>query len=182
MPRRLFAILLFVGLLLTACSGAKLTETTREEYTGPPIAAIALAPGGGPFADAIGVELFNMGLNVVDAEQTESILARIGLTDIQVTSPESFGALREAGVDALLVVKAVMAADGTPQSASVRVTSVHDSQLIAGITWQNGWGGMRGSISDRVMRQDLAEAAAQIAKRLSGRLQIKEEGGKQHPE
>ena len=36
-------------------------------------------------------------------------------------------------------------------------------RVIAGVAWQNGWGGMAGSIADRTMRQGLADAAKQIA-------------------
>ncbi len=52
--------------------------------------------------------------------------------------------------------------DGQPQSASVRVNSTRNGKIIAGVSWQNGWGGMAGSIADRTMRQDLTEAAVEI--------------------
>jgi hypothetical protein len=38
--------------------------------------------------------------------------------------------------------------------------------LLAGTTWQNGFGGQAGSIAD-VMRQGLTQAAAEIAKALA---------------
>ena len=160
---RLLTTMCMVGLAVSGCSGSKLSETIRTDYSGPPVTAIAISPGGGPFADAVGVELFNDGLTVLDADQTQGIIGRAGLTDLQVASPTSYEALSEAGADALLVVKAVMASDGSPESASVRLTSTHTSDVIAGLTWQNGWGGMRGSIADRTMRKNLAEAAGQIA-------------------
>ena len=158
-------------LFLVGCSGAKLTHTVRSEYSGPPIRAIALGPGGGVFADAVGVELFNNGLTVIDPQQTMEIIGEAGLTQLQITSDESYNLLADAGVDALLIVKAVMADDGTPESASVRLTSTHTSEIVAGMTWQNGWGGQRGSIADRMQRQNLAEAAAHIAGALVKRLE-----------
>ena len=157
-------------LLLIGCAGARLTQTIRSDYIGPPVTAVALSPGGGPLADAIGVELFNQGLTIVDPERTAQIIGRAGLTEFQVLSPEGYDALKSAGIDALLIVKAVMAADGTPESASVRITSMHTQQVIAGLSWQNGWGGQRGSIADRTMRKNLAGAATQIADTLAKRI------------
>ena len=172
-PKRFFLVSIvsvIAMVALVACAGSRVTETTRTEYRGVGIRSVAIAPGGGPITDAIGVELFNLGINVVDAEQTMSILGRVGLTEFQITTKESFQALRNAGADAVLVVKSVMANDGTPESAVARLTLTSTSELVAGITWQNGWGGQRGSIADRIMRQNLAEAATQIAKELVKRM------------
>ena len=163
-------ISLIAMIALVACAGPRVTETTRTEYKGSSIRSVAIAPGGGPFTDAIGVELFNHGIHVVDAEQTMNILGRVGLTEFQITTNESFQALRSAGADAVLVVKSVMADDGTPESAVARLTSTRTTEIVAGISWQNGWGGQRGSIADRVMRQNLAEAATQITKELAARM------------
>lgn len=159
-----------LAVLLVGCAGARLTQTVRPAYTGPPITSIALSPGGGPLADAIGAELFNHGITIIDPERTAQIIGRVGLSEFQILSPESYDALKDAGIDALLVVKAVMAADGTPENASVRITSTHTQNVIAGLSWQNGWGGQRGSIADRTMRKNLAEAAAQIAEALAKRI------------
>ena len=171
MKSKVILALLLVLPVLGGCSGAKISSAIRTEYLGPPISSIALAPGGGAFADAVGVELFNKGMTVVDPEQTMGILGRVGLSEIQVASPAGYSALREAGVDALLVVKAVMSGDGTPESASIRLTGTATSEIVAGLTWQNGWGGQRGSWADRTMRKNLTEAASQIAKGLLSRLE-----------
>lgn len=159
-----------IAIILVGCAGARLTQTVQSNYIGPPITSVALSPGGGPLADAIGVELFNQGITIIDPERTAQIIGRAGLSELQMLSAESYDALKDAGIDALLVVKAVMAYDGTPESASVRITSTHTHKVIAGLSWQNGWGGQRGSIADRTMRKNLAEAAAQIAEALAKRL------------
>lgn len=109
------------------------------------------------------MELFNDGVTVIDPEQTRGILGHLGISEIQIATPESYVALHKAGIDALLVVKGVMAYDGTPESASVRLTSMPTGEVVAGLTWQNGWGGMRGSIADRTMRKNLAQAASEIS-------------------
>lgn len=163
-------LLLCVPFLLTACASAQIAQSTRGSYTGPPIHTVAIAPGGGALADAIGVELFNDGLTVMDPEQTKGILGRVGISQVLIATSESYAALRNAGVDALLIVKDVMAQDGTPESASVRLTSTATRDVVAGLTWQNGWGGMRGSIADRTMRKNLVGAASEISNALVKRM------------
>lgn len=164
-------LVLAVCFMIGGCASARMSQSVRSNYQGPPIDVIAFAPGGGAFADAVGVELFNRGLTIIDPEQTVGILGHVGIAQIQIASPESYAALREAGVEGLLVVKAVMSDDGTPEGASVRLTSTTTSEVVAGLTWQNGWGGRRGSIADRSMRKNLATAAAQIADELMARVQ-----------
>lgn len=163
-------LLLCAPLVLGACAGAQIAQSTRGTYTGPPIHTVAIAPGGGALADAIGVELFNDGITVVDSEQTKGILGHVGISEFQIATPQSYAALHAAGADAILIVKGVMAADGTPESASVRLTSTSKGDVVAGLTWQNGWGGMRGSIADRTMRQNLAGAASEISGALMKRM------------
>ncbi len=53
------------------------------------------------------------------------------------------------------------------------MTATEGGRVLAGVTWQNGWGGMGGSIADRTMRQDLSEAASNIAHALSERVRQK---------
>ena len=166
-----FIVLFCAALALSACASAKVAQSVRGNYVGPPIRTVAIAPGGGALADSVGVELFNRGINVVDSEQTQGILGHVGISEIQIATPQSYAALRSAGADALLIVKGVMGADGTPESASARLTSTATGEVVAGITWQNGWGGMRGSIADRTMRKNLAEAASEVSDSLMQRMQ-----------
>ncbi len=116
------------------------------------------------------MELFNSGITVVDANEASSIIGRAGLREFELTSTQGYSALREAGIEAVLAAKSVDAADGTPESASVRITSTVSGEIIAGITWQNGWGGQRGSIADRTMRKNLSEAAREIAREIMKRI------------
>ena len=73
------------------------------------------------------------------------------------------GLFDQAGVDAILVVKATAGYDGSPDNATVKLVSLKDGKLIVGANWQNGHGGMRGSPMDRNSRSGLVEAASQIA-------------------
>lgn len=156
--------------LLTACSGSRVSAVKNGNPPAHAIRAIAFAPGGGLMADAVGVELANRGYVVIDTAQVTGIIGRIGLNEIELQQPAGLQAMREQGIDALLSVRSASGPDGTPQSASARMTSTHTGQVISGATWQNGWGGMQGSIADRVMRQDLGEAAEKIADSLTASL------------
>jgi hypothetical protein len=129
-----------------------------------------MAPDGGLLADAVGIELSNRGFTVIDQASTSKTMVRLNLNEIEITKPEGLARLKEQGIDAFLIVRAAGGYDQQPQSASARMTSTHNAQLLAGISWQNGWGGQAGSVADRVMRKGLAEAATEIADALVARL------------
>lgn len=167
--KHIAAALLAVS-LLGACSGAKVSSVKPNAAATHTVRAVAFAPGGGVLADAVGVELAARGFVIIDTHQLTGMMGRIGVNEVELYQPAGLQALREQGIDALLSVRSSASPDGTPQNASARVTSTHNGQVIAGATWQNGWGGMSGSIADRVMRQDIAEAAAKIAHTLAGQM------------
>ena len=165
MPRRLCALVAM--LLVFGCASSKVSQTINTTHSGPKIRAVALSPGGGVLADAIGVELFNRGFTVMDPSQAGTLLGRSDLTEFEIATSPNLQALSEKGVDALLVVKSANAADGKPQSASVRLTNTKTQQVVAAVSWQNGWGGQAGSMADRTMRKDVADAAKEIVDTLS---------------
>ncbi len=140
MRRNTLLLVTMVALLLAGCAYSKMSVTQRSGVAAKAIQRLAIVPGSGILGDAIGLELFNMGVHVVDADETATIVGRAGMDEIEVTSIEGYAVLREKGLDAVLTAKAVMAADGRPESASVRVTDTATGDLLAGITWQNGWG------------------------------------------
>jgi len=164
-------LLLLLGVLvLSGCASSKISVSSVPTGAAVKVDRIAIAPGSGVFGDAIAVELFNLGFTVVDSSETSRIAARVGLQEIEVTSDEGYAALREAGIEAVLSARAVSGTDGTPESASVRITSLKTGEIIAGVSWQNGWGGQRGSVADRTMRKNLSQAAREIAQEISKRL------------
>lgn len=132
------------------------------------IRVIALAPSGGVLADAIGLELAGRGLMVVDTNQTTNLLARLNLDEFELIKPQSLGLLKEKGIDAVMSVRTVADAAGGLRSAVVRLTSTSNGRVLAGATWDNGWGGQAGSIMDRSMRKGVADAAGEIAAGLLG--------------
>lgn len=153
-------------LAIGGCGTTKVSEAPRRAAPTQPINTIAMAPSGGLLADALGVELFNAGYQVIDTAQFSALMVRADVSEYEILAPQNLTKLQAQGIDAVLSAKAAADIDGNPKSASVRLTSTRDGQLLAGLTWQNAWGGMSGSVADRVMKKDLTAAAEQIANEL----------------
>ena len=152
------------------CAASKVSSLPVSSAAVQSVKVIAFAPGGGVLADAIGVELSNRGLTVIDSAATSSMMIRLNLNEVEITKPEGLNKLKGQGIDAILVVRAAGGQDDNPQSASARMNSTQNGQVLAGVTWQNGFGGQAGSMADRVMRKGLADAAAEIATSLVARV------------
>jgi hypothetical protein len=152
------------------CASSRLSHISASPKSSHKVSAIAFAPGGGLLADAVGVELANRGFTVIDPMATSNMLVRLNLTEIEVARPEGLAKLKSQGIDAYLVVRGAEGRDGRPESASARMNSTHTGQVLAGVTWQNGWGGQAGSPADRIMRRNLTEAANEIADALAQRI------------
>lgn len=172
MIRRHLLIVSALTLILTACSGSKVSTVPILVRAGGPVKTIAMAPGGGLLADSVAIELSNRGYTVIDQEDTSRMMVRLNLNELEVSKPEGLTKIHDQGVDAMLSVRAAAGYDGLPMSASARVVSTDTGKIISGVTWQNGWGGMAGSIADRTMRQGMAEAAKQITDSLAQSLPL----------
>ncbi len=155
-----------VLLALAGCASSKVSMAPAVIRASHPVQVIAMAPGGGLLADAVAVELSNRGYMVIDPAATSNLMVRINLSEVEVARPEGLMKLKDQGVDAYLTVRAAGSGDNRPDSASARLVSTHNNRLIAGVSWQNGWGGMEGSVADRTMRKGLSEAAIEIAEAL----------------
>ena len=156
--------------LLVGCASSKVSSLPIASQTKHAVKVIAFAPGGGLLADAVGVELSNRGFTVIDSSTTSSMMVRLNLNEIEITRPEGLAKLKDQGIDAFLIVRGGGGYDENPQSASARMNSTHNGQILAGVTWQNGFGGAAGSPADRVMRKGLTEAASEIAAALAQRV------------
>jgi hypothetical protein len=157
-------------MLSIGCASSQISSIPISAKPTHKVQAIAMAPGGGLLADAVAVELANRGLTVIDPSSTSNLLVRLNLTEIEVARPEGLAKLRDHGIDAYLVVRSAAGADGRPESVSARMNSTYTGQVLAGVTWQNGWGGVAGSPADRTMRKNLVEAANEIANALAQRV------------
>jgi hypothetical protein len=158
---------------VTACVASKLSTIPVSGRLAAPVKIIALDPGGGLLADAVSVELSNRGFTVLDSATTSRMMARLNINEVEISTSVGLEKLKAQGVDAYLTVRAAGGYDQQPQSASARVNSTSTGQVVAGITWQNGWGGQAGSMADRTMRKGLSEAAAEIAEALARSLNVK---------
>ena len=156
--------------LLSACASSKVSTNSTPNQIKALVKVIAFAPGGGLLADAVGVELANRGFTIIDSATTSTMMIRLNLNEIEIARPEGLAKFKTQGIDAMLIVRAGGGYDQQPQSASARMTNTSTGQIIAGVTWQNGFGGAAGSPADRIMRKGLNEAAIEIANALSERI------------
>ena len=156
------AVIVASTLLLVSCASSKISSLPISNVPTNPINSIAMAPDGGLLADAVAVDLSNRGYTVIDSATTSKLMVRLNLNEVEITTPTGLSKLRTQGIDALLSVKSAGGYDQQPQSASARVTSTYTGKVIAGVTWQNGWGGQAGPMADRKMRKGLSEAPAEI--------------------
>ncbi len=168
--KKYFILVLISAALIGGCASSKMSSLPVASQTKHTVKVIAFAPGGGLLADAVGVELSNRGFTVIDSSTTSSMMIRLNLNEIEVNRPEGLAKLRDQGIDALLVVRGGGGYDQQPQSASARMNSTHNGQVLAGVTWQNGFAGAAGSPVDRGMREGRTEAASEIATALTERV------------
>lgn len=158
--------------LITGCASSRISSLPVSSIgRTASIHVIALDPDGKLLCEAVGVELANKGYTIIDSAAMSKWLSSIGVGPGQMQQPNALSKMRAEGIHAVLVVKAAGGYDMQPQSASVRLSSTQNGQTIAGLTWQNGYGGMAGSMADRMMRKGLTEAAAEIAAALQARMQ-----------
>jgi predicted GNAT family acetyltransferase len=159
------------ALLLAGCSSSKIsTLPVSGSQSFHSVKVIAFTPGGGLVADAVGVELSNRGFTVIDSSTVSSMMVRLNMNEIEIARPEGLSKLRGQGIDAMLTVRAASGYDDQPQSISARMNSTETGQVLAGVTWQNGYGCAPGSPCDRQWRKGLTEASAEIAEALSKRV------------
>jgi hypothetical protein len=170
MPTFLRAAAVSILLLLGACSSSKISSTQLTDQSLQPVKVIAFMPGGGLIADAVGIELSNKGFIIVDSSSMSNMMIRLNLNEIEIVRPEGLAKLKTQGIDAVLSVRGAAAYDDQPQSISARMNSTATGRVIAGVTWQNGYGCAPGSPCDRVMRKGLTDAANEIANALAQRV------------
>ena len=162
MYRRIRTFAAAIALILGGCA-ASISAAPTAIVDRSSVGTVALMPGGGVLADAVGVEIANRGFRVVDAQATTSLMARLNLNEFDVSMPAGLAQLKANGIDAVLIVRAVGGYDQRPESASARLQSTADGTLISGANWQNGRAGAQGSVADSMARVGLTGAARQIA-------------------
>ncbi len=164
--------LFFTVALISGCSTSKISALPVTGQPTHSVKVIAFMPGSGLVADAVGVELSNRGFTIIDSTTVSSMMVRLNINEIEITRPEGLAKLKAQGIDATLVVRSSSSSDNQPESASARMNSTTNGQVIAGVTWQNGYGCEARSMCDRVMRKGLTEMASEIAEALTKRIKI----------
>ena len=154
---------ILIALALAGCADSSVSSTpVRHAHFGQ-INSIAINPSSGLMAEAVSAELSNRGFTMIDTAELSNLMVRSGFQELEVHRPESLRKFKEQGIDAILTVKAMGSYDGMPEAASARLTSTTDGRLLAAVSWSNGFGGMAGSIADRIMRRGLRGASKEIA-------------------
>ncbi len=108
-------------------------------------------------ADAIGIELLNYGFTVVDTEKMTSLMARLNLTEVEMTEPENLRLLASESIDAILLTKSSLRLGTYIQSVTAKIILTENGELVAGTGWTNKYG----------MNITTTKAAPVIAKALS---------------
>ena len=116
------------------------------------------------------LELANQGFRIIDANQTTNLLIRLNIDEIEISLPQNLDRIKQRGIDAYLSVRSVGGRGGTVESATATVLSTDTGNMLAGVSWQNAWGGQSGSIADRMMRKGLTDAAVEMASALAQRI------------
>lgn len=165
------ALLVALGALLSGCASQSLEVSRAPSAASKKINRIALMPGGGVLAEAVGIQLMTQGFDVVDMSTSTSASIRVNLNELELSNPSNLRVLAsEYGVDGVLIVKTVAGYDGKPNSAVARVLDTATGRLLAGVTWQNGKGGAQGSPADNLMRSDVSVAAKKITEGIGSAL------------
>lgn len=164
-------IAIVVVLFTTGCSTKKLSVVSSPSIKTEEIKTIALSPGGGLLNDAIGLGLMKHGFEIYDTTQFSSLMVRMNLSEMEVTQPQNLHKIKQQGIDSILNVRTANGYDSNPDSASIKLISTKSGKVLAGGTWQNGSGGMKGSPADRMARTGLSEAGEDIADALAKEIQ-----------
>ena len=158
-------IILLLLLIVSACATSKVSMVGNKVNL-KSFKNIALNPGSGVLGQAVANELVGRGYKVSTPGKTTSTLFRLNLNEAEISKPKTLSALSKEGIEAVLIINTVGGYDQMPQSASVQLIETKSYEILAGVNWQNGWGGQAGSIADRVMRKGLTTSAAEIVNSL----------------
>lgn len=161
------AFLAVLAFLLSSCSSAKVGVIGRTSLAERGVRTIAMAPGGEQsFTDALSGEIAARGLTVKEPAWTADTASKLGISKAELELPDGLMKFKASGADAVVWITAIMAYDGKPESATVRVKSTADGSLLKTIEWNNGWGGLAGSPADRIQRKNIRAAAKQTCEAL----------------
>lgn len=152
-------VTLSVAILCACASQTRVTTAPKQNLE--TIRTIALAPQGGPLADAIGIELLGFGFQVFDTGHVSNLMVRMNVSEVEIFEPQNLRRLKTEGMDSVLQVRTVAYAGASHvlKSATVKLTSTETGMVLAGVSWDG--------------KSGVAEAGKHIAKALGNALRPK---------
>ena len=157
-------VLVALSSQLIGCASQSMAISRSANPAAKNVKRIALMPGGGVLAEAVGIQLMSLGFDIVDMSVATNTAARLNINEFEYAQPANLKDLaNKYGVDCVLIVKSVGGYDGKPNSAAARLLETRTGSLLAGVTWQNGKGGAQESPADNLMRSDVSTAAKKMA-------------------
>jgi hypothetical protein len=155
------ALLGGISILLLGCSSSTVSQTRRlegKEWGN----RLMVAPNSNLLGNAVGVELFQRGFDVVSGEQSRALYRKHAL-NYGDSSPAMLSKLHGEGVELFLTVQSsgYDSYGGTPENAVVNILSTKTGATVAAVNWESNddlwFGGSDG----------LVEAAKKIADQLT---------------
>ena len=108
---------------VSGCTAGRVVPVGALQSVDSRLKTVALAPDGGVFADLIGMTLAEHGYTIIDTGATAALLVLTQQRTADLLESQGLEMLQRRGIDAVLVVSRVNAADGLPQTVHVRLHS-----------------------------------------------------------
>jgi hypothetical protein len=139
---KLIGLAILGSLSLTACffTGPSKPEVYFIKPSAPVTASIrriAMEPNRDVFADPLASPMSKYGYNVVTPANVWGLLERLNIRDGKLYDQESLRAINKQGIDAILIVRSVIAPDGIPSAISLRAVLTANGQPAGGWYWDN---------------------------------------------
>ena len=86
-------LLLLAAAMATGCVPQKISASYSPSARLETVRTIAISPGGGVLADAVGVKLLRHGFQVFDAGQISNLMVRLNLDEVELYQPQNLRSL-----------------------------------------------------------------------------------------
>jgi len=157
-------VILIPIIILTSCGGSSIT--TEDRYSiDHSVSGIAIGSSG-KLATEIGHKLIKEGFRIF----YPTPITGLRFDKVDSLPINSLSDLKEKGIDLYLIIQCGVGRDDNPESAVIKAYSPHSGRLITHVNWKTGWGGLKGSGMDQIMRSGFSSAAEEIVNELCRKL------------
>jgi hypothetical protein len=132
----IFVSIFILGFLSFGCSCPEVSQTRRTEGQSAGN-RILVIPESTVLGNAIGVELFQRGFDVVEGPRARSIFQKYPIYWRTLTL-EQLNALKKEGLDYVLTVESSELYEGVPQNAVINLLNTQNGEIVAAVNWQSG--------------------------------------------